>query len=541
MRAFGAALRHRCGVGMVRHALPTLALLALAPGIAAAAAPALARTTDASSPAWDRPILADPEQHKAADRPSRTFRDHGVGPTIDTAERPRGAFTLDYDTASFDLARAALARGEAPQPAEVRVEEFVKVFSVPPEIVADPKARLAIEVDAVASSHRRGYQVIRVTAYAARQPQRPVDVVVAVDVSPAMATPPDLDGVRELVQTLGAALSRDDRIALVELNSPPEVLFPLGPPPSISDLEAEAKRLGPAEAPPMSETTLAAAFDALDRKKAGRDRVVVVLGPGSLPESTQSSRNEARRRVWATAQKAARHGVATYAVGVGRDTYDDVLLGGLASAGHGAYLFAHEPSDTARRLAQVMRRPVAARDPVLEVEFDPDAVTRYRLIGFEGRIEPAPGGREQPSGGALRAGDAVTALYEVKLRDQAPTRWGQVSLRYTDSDTGKTLSIRQPMDGLQAGVAMSDASGRTQLVTLAAAVAEKLRASYWARRITWAELQDRFTALPEDLRQDPDAARLGAMIDDAAALRTTPNDSENSDASQPFERMPVVR
>ena len=205
---------------MLRRAIPTLVLLVAAPGLAAAAPP-LARKGDA--PAWDRPILADPDHDEPRARSTRTFRDHGVGPTIDTAERPRGSFTLDHDTASFDLARAALARGEAPQPAEVRVEEFIKVFSAPPE-KTDGNARLGVEVDAIASAHRRGYQVVRIAAYGAPRPQRPVDVVVAVDVSAAMSTPPDLDEARELVQSLGAALSRDDRLALIELNSPPEVL-----------------------------------------------------------------------------------------------------------------------------------------------------------------------------------------------------------------------------------------------------------------------------------------------------------------------------
>jgi|GEM_PF-2141775 len=517
---------------MLRRALPSLLLLTFGPAQALAAAP-IARTGDA--PAWDRPILADPESSDAQSGAARNFRDHGVGPTIDTAERPRGAFTLDHDTASFDLARAALARGEAPKPAEVRVEEFVKVFSAPPEAAPDDAA-LGIEVDAVSSAHRRGYQVVRITAFAPPKPERPVDVVVAVDVSSAMATPPDLDEARELVQTLGAGLSRDDRLALIELNSPPEVLLPLGPPPSIADLEAEAKKLGPAEAPAMSETTLASAFGAFGGKDPKRDRVVVVIGPGSLPKSTDS---QAQRAVWQAAKDASRRGISTYAVGLGRAAYDDVLLGGLASAGRGAYLFAHEPSDTARRLAQMMRRPVAAKDPVLQVEFDPEAVTRYRLLGFEGRMEPAPSRREQPTSGALRAGEAVTALYEVKLRDDAPEVWGQARLRYTDPKTGKTRAHRQPLDGVKADTAPADASGRTQLVVLAAAVAEKLRASYWARRITWAQLQDRFAALPEPVRQEPDAARLGALIDDAAALQAKPTRRRRK--ARPFDRMPVVR
>lgn len=518
---------------MLRRAIPTLVLLVAAPGLAAAAPP-LARKGDA--PAWDRPILADPDRDEPRARSTRTFRDHGVGPTIDTAERPRGSFTLDHDTASFDLARAAMARGEAPRPAEVRVEEFVKVFSTPPEQPADPDAAVAIEVDAVASSHRRGYQVVRITAYARPQPQRPVDVVVAVDVSEAMATPPDLVEARELVQTLGAALSRDDRLGLIELNAPPEVLVPLGPPPSILDLENEAARLGPAEAPPTSDTTLGAAFGAFAAADKKRDRIMVLVGPGSLP---RSGPDDARRAMWTATRDAQRRGISTFTVGIGRGAFDDVLLSGLASEGRGAYLFAHEPSDTARRLAQVIRRPVAARDPVLEVEFDPAAVTRYRLLGFEGRIEPAPTNRDQPTRGALRSGDAVTALYEVKLREDAPKRWGQTTLRYADPSSGKTRTVRQPLDGLKAGVAAADAPVRTQLVVLAAAVAEKLRASYWARRTTWAQLRARFDALPEDTRKDPDVVRLGKLIDAAAGLRTEPKTTDRS--PRPFERTPVVR
>ncbi len=521
---------------MLRNVLPAVVLLASAPGDVAAAPP-VARSADASQPAWDRPILADPKRDDAAKaRRPRTFRDHGVGPTIDTAERPRGAFTLDHDTASFDLARAALARGEMPQPAEVRVEEFIKVFAAPPEdATADRRDPLGIETEAVASPHRRGYQLVRITAYAAPRPQRPVDIVIAVDVSSAMATAPDLDDARELVQTLGAALSRDDKLAVVELGSPPEVLLPLQPPPSLAELEATVERIGPAEAPAVSEATLATAYAQLAAKDPKRDRVIVLVGPGSLPASSA----EHRDAVWSAADQAMRRGISSFSVGIGRATYDDVLLGGFASAGHGAYLFTHEPSDTARQLAQLVRRPIAARDPVLEVEFDPAAVTRYRLLGFEGRSEPAPARREQPNAGALRAGEAVTALYEIKLREDAPASWGEARLRYQSPNSKKTRALAQPLEGLKAGVSPADASPSTQLVVLAATVAEKLRASYWARRVTWVALRERWDALPEDVRTDPDTARLGALIDDAAALQAEP--SEDDSDARPFDRMPVVR
>ncbi|MEM6292707.1 MAG: von Willebrand factor type A domain-containing protein [Myxococcota bacterium] len=515
------------------------ALLCLAPQAPEAAPTPLARTADASAPAWDRPILADPKAAPTQARAPRMFRDHGVGPTIDTTERPRSAFALDVDTASFGLARAALSRGELPRPAEVRVEEFIEVFAAPPSQTKRGSAPVGIEIDAVASSQRRGYQVVRITAYAHQRAPRPVDVVVAVDVSSAMATPPDLDDAREAVQALGGALTRDDRLALVELSSPPEVLAPLATPPSIADLETATGTLGPAEAPAMSEASLEAAYDLLRSRDPDRDRVLVVIGPGSLPKPAGA---DPRHAVWSLARAANRRGITTMPVGIGRGFFDDVLLGGLSNAGRGAYVFAHEPSDTGRQLAQTVHAPVVAHDPVLEVEFDPAAVTRYRLLGFESRREPAPTANGQPHAAALRAGGAVTALYEVKLREGAPIAWGQVRLRYTNPETGKASDVVRSLDGLEAGVALADAAAPTQLSVLAAAVAEKLRASYWARRITWSQLRERYDALPEDVRAQPDVARLGDLLDDAASLeddgtRRVPGRT----GRRPFARQPVVR
>ncbi len=532
------------GAGMSRPALAALLLATLMPSGVGASEPApepLARSgSEGSAPAWDRPILADPKAPPAQSRPPRLFRDHGVGPTIDTTERPRSAFTLDFDTASFGLARAALDRGELPSPAEVRVEHFTEVFATPPPNDTGKPGALGIEVDAVASPQRRGYQLVRVTAYASAGPPRPVDVVIAVDVSTAMSNPPDLDDAREAVQALGGALTRDDRFALVELSSPPSVLVPLGAPPSITALEAEVARIGPAESPAVSDASLSAAYALLAERDPARDQVLVLLGSGMLPKPAG---NDPRQAVWSLAHREAEAQAHTFTVGLGQSHYDDVLLTGLANAGRGAYVFGHEPSDTGRQIAQLVHRPIVALDPVLEVEFDPAAVTRYRLVGFESRRHPAPSTKDLPRRGALRAGGAVTALYEVKLRDGAPTAWGQVRLRYADPRSGKNLDLTRPLDGLEAAAPLADASVETQLAVLAAASAEKLRASYWARSLAWAQLGKRFATLPSAVISQPDVQRLGQLIDDAARLDQRPDRFEASPArgTADFERQPVVR
>lgn len=493
---------------------------------------------DRGSPAWDRPILADPQAPTSQARPPRVFRDHGVGPTIDTTERPRSTLALDFDTASFGLARAALQRGELPPPSEIRVEEFVEVFAAgPPAKDGDRGGQLDIAIDAVASPQRRGYQLVRVTAYATASAPRPVDVVVAVDVSTSMATPPDLDEARETIVALSGALTRDDRLAVIELSSPHEVLIPLATPPSNDVLERELAGLGPAESPGMSAASLQAAYDLLAAKDRKRDRTVVVVGSGTTPDS---GRANSQRAMWSLARRKSTRGAFNFTVGLGRKDYDDVLLSGLANAGRGAYTFAHEPSDTGRQLAQRIHQPLVAIDPVLEVEFDPAAVTRYRLLGFESRSEPAPARRTQANNAGLRAGTAVTALYEIKLRDGAPTAWGQARLRYVDPKTSKNRDLVQPLDGLKADAKVADANAQTQVAVLAAATAEKLRASYWARRLTWEQLDARFDSLPASVANDPDVARLGALIDDAASHEDRV-ESGRPRVGSDFDRQPVVR
>ena len=96
-------------------------------------------------------------------------------------------------------------------------------------------------------------------------------------------------------------------------------------------------------------------------------------------------------------------------------------------------------------------RQTIARDVKVQVEFNPTKVLAYRLIGYENRLLQGDDSARNTDGGAIGAGHAVTALYEIipagvktelspadELKYQRPTattaaatnEWLTVKLRY---------------------------------------------------------------------------------------------------------------
>ncbi|MEO1368972.1 MAG: YfbK domain-containing protein, partial [Acidobacteriota bacterium] len=98
-----------------------------------------------------------------------------------------------------------------------------------------------------------------------------------------------------------------------------------------------------------------------------------------------------------------------------------------------------------------------AYEAKVQVHWDPAAVTRYRLLGYERRDLPDSAFRDRAAdGGEIGAGHAVTALYEVELADTARTsrRLGTVHLRYRGGDAaagagGELIEIEAPIQRRQ--------------------------------------------------------------------------------------------
>jgi Ca-activated chloride channel family protein len=90
----------------------------------------------------------------------------------------------------------------------------------------------------------------------------------------------------------------------------------------------------------------------------------------------------------------------------------------LADKGNGNYAYIDDVMEARKVLIEEMGGTLfaVAKDVKLQVEFNPERVKGYRLIGYENRLLAADDfNDDRKDAGELGAGHSVTALYEVVL------------------------------------------------------------------------------------------------------------------------------
>ena len=121
----------------------------------------------------------------------------------------------------------------------------------------------------------------------------------------------------------------------------------------------------------------------------------------------------------------ADRGINLVTVGFGMGNFNDVTMEQLADQGDGFYAYV-DTEDEAERLFEdelTSTLLTIAKDAKIQVEFDPEIVDSYRLIGFENRgVLDRDFRNDAVDAGELGAGHQVTALYEVELRARGQPR-----------------------------------------------------------------------------------------------------------------------
>jgi Ca-activated chloride channel homolog len=109
-------------------------------------------------------------------------------------------------------------------------------------------------------------------------------------------------------------------------------------------------------------------------------------------------------------------GMGNYA---GERNYNDRLMEQLADAGNGNYAFIDTLNEAQKVLVEEMSSTLntIAKDVKIQIEFNPDVVAEYRLIGYENRaLKREDFNNDKIDAGEIGAGHTVTALYEIALK-----------------------------------------------------------------------------------------------------------------------------
>ncbi len=113
-------------------------------------------------------------------------------------------------------------------------------------------------------------------------------------------------------------------------------------------------------------------------------------------------------------------GINLSTIGFGMKTYNDEMMEQLANNGEGSYYYVDNYNEIIKVFSNELSSTfeTIAKDVKIQVEFNPEIVENYRLIGYANKLlKPEDFNNDSKDAGEIGAGQRVTALYEIIFKD----------------------------------------------------------------------------------------------------------------------------
>ncbi len=355
------------------------------------------------------------------------------------SNEPLSTFSVDVDTASYANMRRFLLKGQKPPKNALRIEEMINYF--PYSYEGDfSKHPVAIQVDQVQSIWNQDRKIVRVamkSETSSELAQASKNLVFLMDVSGSMHSPKKLPLLKESMQLLLRKLKKTDTISLVVyagaagvILEPTEVREKVKILKALDQLRAGGSTNGGAG--------IIAAYKMAKMGfiKNGVNRVILATD-GDFNVGTSS-----RGALLDLIEEKAKDDIFLTVVGLGMGNYQDAMLEEISNRGNGNYAYIDSLRE-ANKLFNIdleKNLTTVAKDVKVQVEFNPNLVKAYRLIGYENRMLAAKDfNDDKKDAGEMGSGHTVTALYEIvpvggKIEDIAPAI---DDLKYSKQTKGK--------------------------------------------------------------------------------------------------------
>ncbi len=427
------------------------------------------------------------------------YPDATPNPVKQVADDPVSTFSIDVDTASYANVRRFLKDGLLPPRDAVRVEELVNYFDYGYALPTDPSVPFAVHATLAPSPWAPGKEIIHIGLQGydiAPTEQPPLNLVFLMDVSGSMNDPNKLPLVKKALIVLIDLLRPEDTVAIaVYGGAAGAVLKPTGGDEKLKiRCAVDAMSAGGSTAGGEGlALAYAMAEQGFDDKGVNR---VILMTDGDFNVGIASE--EMLEDFVAEKRKT---GVYLSVYGFGGDNYNDLMMQTLAQSGNGTAAYI----DTFDEANKLFRDDFSgslfpiADDVKIQVEFNPDRVAEYRLIGYETRLlNREDFNNDQVDAGEVGSGASVTALYEITPvggpLSADPLRYQKVStgtggdagdeiafvkVRYKLPGEGTSHLIERPVTEADRAAALAEAPESTRFALAVAAYGQKLRGDPW--------------------------------------------------------------
>jgi len=322
-------------------------------------------------------------------------------------------FSIDVDTASYSNVRRFINSGKLPGQDAVRTEEMVNYFNYnyKEPIGAHP---FSVTTEVSTCPWAPEHKLVMIGLQGKNIPMEempPSNLIFLIDVSGSMSDDNKLPLLKTAFKMLVKQLRPQDKVSIVvyagnaglalepTFGSEKDKITK-----GIEDLQAGGSTAG------GEGIQLAYKIAKEQFIKDGNNRVILAtdgdFNVGVTNENELTTMIEERRD----------DGIFLSILGFGMGNLKDGRMETLADKGNGNYAYI----DNALEAKKVMVGQMAgtlytiAKDVKLQVEFNPEKVKNYRLIGYENRVlENSDFNNDKKDAGDMGAGHTVTALYEI--------------------------------------------------------------------------------------------------------------------------------
>ncbi|QIA23083.1 VWA domain-containing protein [Mesorhizobium sp. AA22] len=401
-------------------------------GASAPAVKGMAGTT-AESKLMVQPLMpADqmplPEQNR--DR----VEDFKSNPVRAALEDPVSTFSIDVDTASYSFVRRSLREGIVPRADTVRIEEMINYFPYDwkgPDSASTPFNSTVSVMPTPWNEHTRLMHVA-IKGFDAKPAEQPkANLVFLIDVSGSMNEQDKLPLLQSAFRLLVNRLRPADTVSIVtyagdagtvleptKVSQKDKILNAID---TLTPGGSTAGEAGIKEAYRLAQKSFV--NDGINR---------VMLATDGDFNVGQTDDDDLKRLI----EKERKIGVFLSVFGFGRGNLNDQMMQTIAQNGNGTAAYIDTLAEAEKVLVEDASSTLftIAKDVKIQVEFNPNKVSEYRLIGYETRaLNREDFNNDRVDAGEIGSGHSVTAIYEITPKGSGgeqidQLRYGQASV-----------------------------------------------------------------------------------------------------------------
>ena len=335
---------------------------------------------------------------------------------IRVVDHPLSTFSADVDTASYSKVRDFLMRtNRMPRPDAVRIEEMINYFDyadAPPADDAEHPFAARVNITECPWNERHRLARIAIKGKTLKPKERPpCNLVFLLDTSGSMNSSNKLPLVVEGMKMLTGQLNKKDKVAIVVYAGSAGLVMDSTSAKKKKKIRRALENLSAGGSTNGGQGIALAYQTARENFIEGGVNRVILCTDGDFNVGTTGTDSLVRM-----VEKEAKDDTFLTVLGFGMGNHNDAMLEQISGRGNGNYAFI----DNQREAHKVLVKQIAgtlvtiAKDVKLQVDFNPEKVFSYRLIGYENRmLAKEDFNDDKKDAGEIGAGHSVTALYEL--------------------------------------------------------------------------------------------------------------------------------